>query len=96
MLKVIHHNKDKTVGIVSDPANLSHIGAFSPKLLKEWLVLIDEVFGDDIDAIQIKVKKSEQCECFGLFATHDGGNPYVTVTGRYPLDGSKWEEPNAK
>jgi len=96
MLKVIHHNKDKTIGIVLDPSNLSHIGAFSPKLLKEWLALIDEVFGDDIDDIRIKVKKSETDECFGLFATYDGGNPYVTVTGRCPLDGSKWGDEDVK
>lgn len=92
MFKVIHHNPDKTVGITSNPTNLQHLGSFKPALLKEWLKMIDEVFGDDIEDVEILVRKSDSCECFALFASHDGNSPFVAVCGRYKMDGSKWED----
>lgn len=92
MFNIIHHNKAKTVGLASDPHQLKHIGAFSPKYLKEWLKMIDEVFGDDVEDVQVFVKKSVECECFALCASHDGESPFVVVCGRYRTDGRKWED----
>jgi hypothetical protein len=92
MFKVIHTNKTKTVGIISGAENLKHIGSFSPKLLKEWLGEINEVFGDDIKDVEIKVRKSDTCECYAIYASHDGGDPMVMIAGRERIDGSKWED----
>jgi len=91
MFKIIHHNPSKTVGLVSNPTALTHIGAFSPKHMKEWLAMIDEVYGDDIEDVQILCKKSMDCECFAMFASHNGESPFVMISGKYPTDGSKWE-----
>jgi hypothetical protein len=91
MFKVIHTNKDQNVGIVSGAENLKSIGGFSPKLLKEWLSEINDMFGDDTESVELKVRKSDSCECWALYASHDGGDPMVMVGGRNKIDGSKWE-----
>ena len=91
-MNIIHHNPDKTVGIISGPENLTHIGAYSPKAIKEWLKTIDDIFGTDIEDVQILVKKCGDCEAFAMFASHNGESPFVMVSGRYRTDGGKWED----
>lgn len=88
MFKVIHHNETKTVGIISGATNLKHMGAFNPKLLKEWLNEINEVFGDDIDEVQILVRKSDLTDSYAFYATPNGSDPMVMLAGMTKDEGN--------
>ncbi len=90
-MKVIDHNPDKTIGVVSEVSDVIHIGGFSPQLIAEWAKTIDAMFGDNsVETIHFFVKKSSEGECYALFAAAWGEDPMVALAGQHPRDGSKW------
>lgn len=90
-MKVIDHNPDKTVGVVSDVEEMTHIGGFSFELMQEWMQAIEAAF--DIErttTIHLFTKKSDTEETYALFASCEGKDPMVVVSGKVPADGKKW------
>lgn len=94
-MKVVHANKDNAVGIVTDPDRFWHIGTFTPKLLKEWYKLVEDVYGDEQE-IHLFVRKSDNVDAYVILASSNGENPFVAVTGRSKIDGSPWEQKYVK
>jgi len=90
-MEVIESNKEKTVGIITNPGEIQHIGSFTPALLKEWWKMVAQVYGED-QSVHLFVRKSDANEGWAIFASSNGENPYVAVCGEYPADGEKWEE----
>lgn len=68
-MKILSHNEEKTVGIVSEPDNIVHLGYFSPMILKEWAEKAEETFG-----------KGEHCAFF-FRKSNDGGCKYSLLLG---------------
>jgi len=91
-MKVIHANKENTVGIITDPDNLYSIGAWTPSRLKDWVKWIEDMYGEEQE-IEIKVRKSDVTDGFMLVATSNGENPFVVVCGRYNGPGKTWVNP---
>ena len=89
-MKVIHANQTNTVGICTDPTGHKCIGMFTPALLKEWIKMLDDMYGDDQD-IYLYIRKADPTDSFVLFASSNGENPFVAVCGKHPDDGKPWE-----
>lgn len=89
-MKVVSSNSTHTVGIITDPDNVLHIGTFTPKLIQEWMKLMDIVYGDEQD-IHLFVRKSDLVDGYCLYASSNGDNPFVAITGNHPIEGN-WEQ----
>lgn len=90
-MKVIDHNPDKTVGVVTDVEDAIHVGGFSFELMQEWMQAIEAAF--DIDrttTIHLFTKKSGDVDSYALFASAEGKDPMVVVSGKIPSDGKPW------
>lgn len=88
-MNVISENKTSTVGIVTDPDKLLHIGTFEPHLLKEWFRKVEQLYGLEQE-FHLFVRKSDTKEAYVIFASSNGENPFVAVAGKYPDDGKPW------
>lgn len=94
-MKIIHANKEGTVGLVSDVENLEHIGTFDPAFLQKWLDESKEMFGESCE-MHVFVKKAVGKEAWGIFMSPDGDNPLVAVMGKFPDDNKEWEKQDAQ
>jgi len=90
-MKVVHTNSSNTVGIITEPNNILHIGTFDPHLIREWIKLVDDMYGDEQE-IHLFVRKSDQVDGYCIYASSNGDNPFVAVTGKHHMDGSEWEQ----
>lgn len=90
-MKVVSCNKENTVGIITDPKEVLHIGTFTPKLIKEWMKLVYDMYGDEQD-IHLFIRKSDIVDGYCIYASSNGDNPFVAIVGRHPADGSDWEQ----
>lgn len=79
-MKVISHNEDKTIGIVSDPDNLLPIGYFSPMLLKEWAEKAEKTFGKG-EHCALYFRKSDNGDCKYSLLMTNGNESFVMVSG---------------
>lgn len=90
-MNVIDHNPDKTVGVVEGVESLNHIGGFSLELLVEWVKTINATFETDrTTTIHLFTKKSGDVDSYALFASAEGKDPMVVVSGKIPGDGKPW------
>lgn len=90
-MKVIHANKSNTVGIITDPNQIWHIGTFTPALLKEWYKMVADMYGEEQE-IHLFVRKSDLVDAYVIYASSNGENPFVAVTGHSKTDGTPWEQ----
>ena len=90
-MNVISDNETHTVGIVTDPDKLLHLGTFDPELLKEWFKKVEQLYGPEQE-FHLFVRKSDMKEAYVIFASSNGENPFVAVTGKFPDDGKPWEQ----
>jgi len=90
-MNVVSDNKEHTVGIITDPDNILHIGTFTPKFIQEWMKLVDAMYGDGQE-IHLFVRKSDCADGYCIYASSNGDNPFVALFGHHPADGSNWEQ----
>ena len=90
-MKVIDHNPDRTIGIVESAENLEHIGGYAPEIFSEFVETINTVF--DIKksgTIHLFVKKSKDVDSHAIFASYEGSDPLVVMSGKIPADNKPW------
>ena len=90
-MQIIDHNPDKTVGIVGEVEGIEHIGGFAPEVFFEWVKAIEAAFElQPSGTIHLFTKKSSDVESYALFASCDGKDPLVVMSGKIPADGKPW------
>jgi hypothetical protein len=90
-MNVISSNKDQTVGVVTNPDKILHVGTFSPDYLKEWTKMVVDMYGDHQE-IHLFVRRADNTDSYVLYASSNGANPFVAMCGKFRGDGQLWSQ----
>jgi hypothetical protein len=90
-MNVISQNKEQTVGVITDPTKIQHIGTFTPEHLRDWMKMVLDMYGDHQE-IHLFVRRADNMDAYIVYASSNGENPFVALCGRYKSDGSGWQQ----